>query len=273
MDDLLPIRQIVEKYNLAADKKLGQNFLFDLNITDKIARSAGSLENVTVVEVGPGPGALTRSILAAGAKKVIAIEKDTRCINALNDYLVPYAKGRLEVVNGDALDMSLLDNIDGKIKIIANLPYNISTELLFRWLDIKEKFTSFTCMFQKEVAMRITAKPGGKDYGRLSVKTQLLCDTEHRFDVPPTVFYPPPKVNSSIITITPLDKIKFEIDIEKFDLVVKTLFSQRRKTIRSNLKQLSGSVSDLLDKINIDGNRRAETLTLEEFAKITNNIK
>jgi 16S rRNA (adenine1518-N6/adenine1519-N6)-dimethyltransferase len=309
LEQLPPIKDILKKYNLNADKKLGQNFLFDQNITDKIARASGSLEGKTVIEIGPGPGLLTRSILAAGAARVIAIEKDPRCITALNDYLVPASDGRLEIIDADALQTNISDIIDGgafpisldpleaqdkvggaylnvrehtestrddvgemkgvkRVKIIANLPYNIATELLFKWLETPQKFESMTLMFQREVAMRIMAKPRTKDYGRVSIKAQWLCDVEHEFDLPPEAFFPPPKVTSSVITLTPLAKPLAEADEATLEKICKATFGQRRKTLRASLKQICQNPAEILAQAEIGEMQRPEELTVEEFCRL-----
>ena len=270
MENLPSIRELVKKYSVNAEKKLGQNFLFDLNITDKIARSTGKLDNYTVIEVGPGLGSLTRSILNAGAKKVIAVEKDIRCISALNDYLVPKTEGRLEIIDDDALSNDVYKNIPERVKLIANLPYNISTKLLFKWLDDIDNFSSLTLMFQKEVADRIVAEPNSKDYGRISIKTQLLCEVNHEFDIPPSAFYPPPNVNSSVVTITPREKPLFDSDTDKLDTLCKAVFGQRRKALRVSLKQISKNPTELLEKADIEQMRRPESLSVKEFCKLAN---
>lgn len=269
INELPIIRDVVDKYKLAQDKRLGQNFIFDLNVTDKIARTAGRLDDCTVIEIGPGPGALTRSILDNGAKKLYSIDKDKRCIAALNDYLVPHYNGRLEIIEGDALDAEIYNKIEGKIKIISNLPYNISTELLSRWLDNVEKFTSFTLMFQKEVVERLAAKPRTKDYGRLSVKTQWLCDVYHEFNVPSSVFFPPPKVTSAIAHIVPKKGPIASANIKDLEHVCKVTFGQRRKRLSTSLKQLGDGVAkQILQIADIDGKRRPEELSVEEFCAL-----
>lgn len=272
MSQLPTIKEILNKYGISADKKLGQNFLFDQNITDKIVRSAGRLDGTTVIEIGPGPGILTRSLLASGASKIVAIEMDKRCIDALNDYLVPHSDGRLEILEADALKTDIYYNQENPLKIIANLPYNISTELLFKWLDTPDVFKSFTLMFQREVAMRIMAKPRTKDYGRLSVKAQWLCEIEHDFDLPPEAFFPPPKVTSSVITITPRAKPLAEVDEKTLDKLCKAVFGQRRKTLRSSLRQLTKNPVEVLEKAGIDGMRRPEELSVEEFCKLASSL-
>ena len=272
MNPLPSIREVLNKYKISANKKLGQNFLFDQNITDKIVRSSGILDDKTVIEIGPGPGLLTRSILASKAKNVIAIEKDERCVTALNEYLVPHSNGRLSVINDNALNNNIYKNIADKATIISNLPYCISTELLFNWLDIIDRFDSFTLMFQKEVASRISAKPHTKAYGNLSIKSQLLCKIEHVFDLPPTAFFPPPKIYSSVIRIIPRDKPLAIVDIKKLEKLCKTVFGQRRKTLRSSLKQLITNPCQTLADAQIEENRRPEELSIEELCRLANNL-
>ncbi len=269
IESLPSLKEIVNHYQLNASKKLGQNFLFDMNITDKIVRAAGPLSDFMVVEIGPGPGGLTRSILNSKATKIIAIEKDERCVNALNDYLIPAADGRLEIIHDDALKGELYEPLDGKIKIIANLPYNISTKLLFNWLACRNKFTSLTLMFQREVAYRIMAKPKTKDYGRLSVKTQWLCEIEHHFDIPPSAFYPPPKVTSSVITLTPRAKPLAQADESKLDQILRATFGLRRKTLKSSLKSICKDPALILKEANIAENCRPEELSVEQFCLLS----
>lgn len=269
INEFPPLQEIVKKYKLTADKNFGQNFLFDINLTDKIVRLAGNLSDKIVVEIGPGPGGLTRSILKTDCKKLYAIEKDPRCIAALEDYLVPHSKGRLEIIAADALDMQIYKNISASKKIIANLPYNISTQLLMGWMDIIDQFESFTLMFQREVAHRIVANIGTKDYSRLSIKSQWLCDVRKEFDISPKAFFPPPKVTSSIVNLIPKDS-PITCDKKKFDLVSKAAFGQRRKTIRSSLKNIVANPEELLKKADIDFKNRAEQLTISQFCKIAN---
>lgn len=266
---ILPsVREIVQKYGINADKKLGQNFLFDQNITDRIVRSAGDLTDVQVLEIGPGPGGLTRSLLNAGAI-VTAIEMDNKCVKALNYSLAPATNGRLRVISGDALNKQTYNEIPtANMRVIANLPYNISTALLTMWLDMPDKFTEYTLMFQKEVAQRIMSEPNSKDYGRLSVKVQFTCDTRHEFDIPPEAFFPPPKVTSSVITITPHATQRFYADSESLERLCKAVFGQRRKTLRVSMKQLCNNPTDVLQQAGIDDNRRPEQLSIEEFCAL-----
>lgn len=267
LSKLPPIRDILQKYGINADKKLGQNFLFDLNLTDRIARCTGSLQDVQVLEIGPGPGALTRSLLSAGAI-VTAIEMDRKCVTALNEVLVPAAQGRLKIISGDALDKRMYQDITDGARVMANLPYNISTALLTMWMDMPEKFSGFTLMFQKEVADRIMSEPNCKDYGRLSVRTQWEYDVRHEFDIPPEAFHPAPKVTSSVITISRLAQRLGEANQATLERLCKATFGQRRKTLRVSLKQISDNPAALLEKAGIDDNRRPEQLTIQEFCTL-----
>lgn len=271
-DSLPPLRDVIASHNLRAEKKFGQNFLLDLNITDKIARAAGNLTGKTVFEIGPGPGGLTRSLLKAGAEKVIAIEFDGRAVNALSG-LQKAADGRLEIIHGDALQTDLCALCpDGDAEIAANLPYNIATPLLIGWLQqIHEKqgcFSGMTLMFQKEVAQRIVAHPGDKVYGRLAVLSQWLCHTRKIFDLPPSAFTPPPKVSSSIVRFEPK---ALDADAPAFSAVEKVTaaaFGQRRKMLRSSLKKYV----DVLERLEIDSNLRAENLGIENYIDLAKTI-
>ncbi len=263
-DNLPPLRDVIAAHDLRAEKKLGQNFLLDSNITDKIAQSAGNLTEKTVFEIGPGPGGLTRSLLKAGAKKVIAVEFDPRAVAALQD-LINRAEGRLTVIEGDALktDLSALAP-KGPRAIVANLPYNIATPLLINWLrQIYEEnaFSSMTLMFQKEVVQRICAAPGTKSYGRLSVLSQWLCDCRRAFDLPPSAFTPPPKVTSSIVQLTPKALPEKQPDFKSVEKLTAAAFGQRRKMIRSSLKDYLPA----LEKAGIDPTLRAEQLSISQF--------
>ncbi|EJF90669.1 16S rRNA (adenine(1518)-N(6)/adenine(1519)-N(6))-dimethyltransferase RsmA [Bartonella tamiae] len=270
IDTLPPLRQVIDDYALQPKKSLGQNFLFDLNLTSKIARQAGDLKNKHVLEIGPGPGGLTRALLAQGAI-VTAIERDERCLNALNDIAALYPS-RLNIIHGDALDISYRDFFSGdqKPRIIANLPYNIGTQLLLHWL-LCDEWTPFYCsmtlMFQKEVAERIIAKPKTKHYGRLSVVSQWRTHAKIAFDVPAQAFTPQPKVTSSIVHLIPREN-PIECDKKQLEYVTKAAFGQRRKMLRQSLKSLGGEA--LLQKVNIDTTRRAETLSVEEFVSLAN---
>lgn len=272
---LPPLREVVKRYGLMPNKSLGQNFLFDLNLTEKIALFAGDLNESIVVEIGAGPGGLTRSILNLNPKKLIAIEKDSKSINALNDYLLPFFTKKLNIIEADAVKFDLRqikNEYDCKIKIIANLPYNISTKLLTQWFDYIDIFDGLTLMFQKEVAQRIIAKKNTKSYGKLSIKSQLLCDIEHCMDITPEAFFPPPKVTSTVLNFTPYSSPKYNVDIKHLDKLTTATFNQRRKTLRSSLKSIASNPIDILKKSNIDEMRRPESLSIEEFCFLAQNI-
>ncbi|QTK79018.1 Ribosomal RNA small subunit methyltransferase A [Agrobacterium tumefaciens] len=271
IDGLPPLRDVIQRHGLDAKKSLGQNFLFDLNLTQKIARTAGPLDGVTVIEVGPGPGGLTRAILSLGAKKVIAIERDSRCLPALAEIEAHYP-GRLEVIEGDALktDFESLVPTGEPVRIIANLPYNVGTQLLVNWLLPKHWppfWLSMTLMFQKEVGQRIVAEEGDNHYGRLGVLAGWRTVAEMAFDVPPQAFSPPPKVTSTVVHLLPKEK-PLPCDVAKLERVTEAAFGQRRKMLRQSVKSLGGEA--LLEKAGIDPTRRAETLSVEEFVTLAN---
>ena len=272
LDGLPPLRDVIQRHGLDAKKALGQNFLLDLNLTQKIARSAGPLGDATVFEVGPGPGGLTRAILSLGAKKVIAVERDSRCLPALAEIGEHYP-GRLEVIEGDALktDFAALAP-EGPVKIIANLPYNVGTQLLINWLlpapDQWPPFwESLTLMFQKEVGQRIVADQDDDHYGRLGVLAGWRTDAHMVFDVPPQAFSPPPKVTSTVVHLTPRTN-PLPCDVSKLERVTHAAFGQRRKMLRQSVKSLGGEA--LLVNAGIDPARRAETLSVEEFVRSAN---
>jgi 16S rRNA (adenine1518-N6/adenine1519-N6)-dimethyltransferase len=272
LDGLPPLRDVIQRHGLDARKALGQNFLRDLNLTQKIARTAGTLEEATIVEVGPGPGGLTRAILALGARKVIAIERDTRCLPALAE-IADHYPGRLEVIEGDALktDFETLAP-QGPIKIIANLPYNVGTQLLVNWLLPKAWppfWQSLTLMFQKEVGERIVANEDDDHYGRLGVLCGWRSEARMAFDVPPQAFTPPPKVTSTVVQLTPRDN-PIPCAVGNLEKVTQAAFGQRRKMLRQSLKSLGGE--SLLVKAGIDPARRAETLSVEEFCLLANSL-
>jgi 16S rRNA (adenine1518-N6/adenine1519-N6)-dimethyltransferase len=272
LDGLPPLREVIDRHGLQAKKALGQNFLLDLNLTGKIARAAGDLTQTTVIEVGPGPGGLTRALLANGAQRVVAIERDERCLPALAEVSAHYP-GRLEIVSGDALKTDFSQLTGGEpAKIVANLPYNIGTELLVRWLTVPEWppfYTSMTLMFQREVAQRIVASPGSEAYGRLGVLAGWRTDARISFDVPPQAFTPPPKVTSSVVHLVPRAQ-PLDADVKKLGRVTEAAFGQRRKMLRQSLKSLGGEA--LLQAVGVDATRRAETLSVEEFVNLTNAI-
>ncbi|WP_426123275.1 16S rRNA (adenine(1518)-N(6)/adenine(1519)-N(6))-dimethyltransferase RsmA [Pararhizobium sp. PWRC1-1] len=270
IDGLPPLRDVITRHGLDAKKALGQNFLLDLNLTQKIARTAGPLEGVTVIEVGPGPGGLTRAILSLGAKKVIAIERDARCLPALAE-IADFYPGRLEVIEGDALKTPFEDLVtEGPVKIIANLPYNVGTQLLVNWL-LPETwppfYQSMTLMFQREVGLRIVADADDDHYGRLGVLCGWRTNARMAFDVSPQAFSPPPKVTSSVVHLEPIENPIpcAAADLEK---VTMAAFGQRRKMLRQSVKSIGGEA--LLAKAEIDPKRRAETLSVEEFCRLAN---
>jgi 16S rRNA (adenine1518-N6/adenine1519-N6)-dimethyltransferase len=271
MDDgLPPLRAVIADLGLSARKSFGQNFILDLNLTSKIARQADDLTNCDVLEIGPGPGGLTRGLLASGARKVVAVEKDRRCIPALEQIKEHYPD-QLHIIEGDALTQDLSKVLAPPYKIVANLPYNIGTELLIRWLTPQTwppYWDSLTLMFQREVAERIVAKSGSKAFGRLAVLSQWRCDASIAMRVPASVFTPPPKVESALIHIKPTAP-KFDADLAKLERVTALAFGQRRKMLRASLKSLTPNISDELTALGIDPTARAENLTIEDFCKLT----
>ena len=271
MDNLPPLKDIISKYEIRAKKSLGQNFLLDLNLTSKIARYAGNLKQSDVLEIGPGPGGLTRSLLNEGARQVVSIEKDNRCIAALEE-IQSLFPGRLRLLQGDALSMNVTQYLTDPIKIIANLPYNIGTELLVRWLNSKNWpsfWQSMTLMFQKEVANRIVARPGSKAYGRLSVMSQWRCNTKIAFNIPATAFTPPPKVESAVVHCEALNEPKFPAEVDKLEFVVSKAFNQRRKMLRGALKGHFINVEEGLFSIGILPTKRAENITVQEYCAMS----
>lgn len=266
IDDLPPLREVIAEHGLDARKSLGQNFLLDLNLTSRIARSAGDLSNCTVVEVGPGPGGLTRALLAAGAKKVVAIEKDTRCLPVLSQISEHY-NGKLEVIEGDALKYNPAELADGPIKIIANLPYNVGTQLLLGWLTTDEWppfWDSLTLMFQKEVGQRIVAETGNKAYGRLGVLANWRCHTDILFDLNPKAFTPPPKVTSAVVQLHPREK-PLECPLKALERVTAHAFGQRRKMLRASLKGLKPDAEDRIEAAGLKPTARAEEIDVAGF--------
>ncbi|HUR43258.1 MAG TPA: 16S rRNA (adenine(1518)-N(6)/adenine(1519)-N(6))-dimethyltransferase RsmA [Aestuariivirga sp.] len=269
-DGLPPLREVITRFGLTAKKTLGQNFLFDFNLTRRIARAAAPLAGFTIVEVGAGPGGLTRALLMEGASHVLAIERDTRAIAALHEISAAYP-GRLEVAEGDALASDWPACVQGPAKIVANLPYNIATPLLVGWLTAgpwPPWFSSLTLMFQKEVAERIVAGPGSKDYGRLSVLCQHLCETRKLFDVNRSAFTPPPKVTSSVVQLVPRATPAPVCSIATLERVTAATFGQRRKMLRSSLRTLVEAPEVLLRRADIDPQLRAEQLPVAAFAKL-----
>jgi len=264
---LPPLREIIAAHGLAADKRLGQHFLLDLNLTAKIARSAGDLEGVTVLEVGPGPGGLTRALLDTKAARIVAIERDPRCVAALQP-LAAAAEGRLELVEADALSLDVRTLAPAPRAIVANLPYNIATPLLIGWLMQASDFVSLTLMFQREVAERLVAVPRSKAYGRLSVMTQWLTDARLLFDLPARAFTPPPKVDSSVVKLLPRTLAAGEPSFAAMERVVAAAFGQRRKMLRAALKTLAADPGPLLERARIDPTARAEELDVAAFRRL-----
>ena len=270
IDDLPPLREIIARHGLMAKKSLGQNFLLDLNLTSRIARASGPLEGATVVEIGPGPGGLTRALLAGGAARVIAVERDPRCLPALEEIAAHYP-GRLTVIEGDALEVDLVPHIGGApARIVANLPYNVGTQLLTGWLTLDRWppwYQSLTLMFQKEVAQRIVAAPGSDAYGRLGVLAGWRTEARIAFDVGPSAFVPPPKVTSSVVHLVPRAE-PIPCRVGALERVTAAAFGQRRKMIRQSLKGLGRDPMALIEAAGLDPTARAETLTIAEFCTL-----
>ncbi|CAN7247580.1 16S rRNA (adenine(1518)-N(6)/adenine(1519)-N(6))-dimethyltransferaseRsmA [Bosea sp. LjRoot9] len=273
IDTLPPLRDVVERHGLMAQKALGQNFLFDLNLTGRIARAAGPLVGETVVEIGPGPGGLTRALLANGAGRVIAIERDRRCLPALAEIAAHYP-GRLEIIDGDALAVDLRPHLAGKpARIVANLPYNIGTPLLVGWLSLDPWppwWQSLTLMFQREVAERIVATPEERaDYGRLAVLCNWLCDTKILFDVPRTAFVPQPKITSSIVQLIPRAEPE-PCDRRLLERITLAAFGQRRKMLRQSLKPILSDPLPLIEEAGLAPTARAEEIPVSGFVRLAN---
>jgi 16S rRNA (adenine1518-N6/adenine1519-N6)-dimethyltransferase len=265
--DLPPLREVIRAHGLSARKTLGQHFLLDLNLTRKIARSAGDLGSGTVIEVGPGPGGLTRGLLMEGARRVIAIERDRRCLAALEE-IAAAVPGRLEVVSGDALEIDAASLGEPPRRIVSNLPYNVGTALLLIWLRKPEAFASLTLMFQKEVADRLIARPGGKDYGRLSVLAQWLSEVRPLFEVPAAAFTPPPKITSTVVQIVPRRQPLCAAPRATLERVTAAAFGQRRKMLRQSLKSISPTPAALLAAAGIRETARAEEIDVPGFCAI-----
>lgn len=274
IDDLPPLRTVIATHDIAAKKSLGQNFLLDLNLTAKIARMAGDLTKADVLEVGPGPGGLTRGLLAEGARRVLAVEKDARCLPALAEIAARYP-GRLEVVNADALELDATSYLTPPIKICANLPYNVGTELLVRWLTPPvwpPVWESLTLMFQREVAQRIVAAPGSKTYGRLAILSQWRTDPGIVLDLPPEAFTPAPKVSSAVVHLKALPAPRFAADADVLNRVVAAAFNQRRKMLRSSLKGVAPDIEDRLTAAGIKPTERAEQISVEGFCALAREV-
>ncbi len=274
IDGLPPLREVIARHGLSAKKALGQNFILDLNLTARIARAAGDLTQCDVLEVGPGPGGLTRGLLAEGARRVLAVEKDPRCLPALAEIAEAYP-GRLSVVNADALGLDVSAHLTPPVKIVANLPYNVGTELLVRWLTPPvwpPVWQSLTLMFQREVAERIVAQPGSKAYGRLALLAQWRCDAKIVMELPPEAFTPPPKVRSAVVNLVARSAPRFEADPKVLERVVAAGFNQRRKMLRASLKGLAPDIEDRLRAAGIEPTDRAETVDLERFCALARSL-
>ncbi|WP_121629940.1 16S rRNA (adenine(1518)-N(6)/adenine(1519)-N(6))-dimethyltransferase RsmA [Tropicibacter alexandrii] len=270
IDGLPPLRDVIATHGLQARKSLGQNFLLDLNLTARIARIPGDLSGMDVLEVGPGPGGLTRGLLSEGARRVLAIEKDHRCMAPLAEIAEAYPD-RLQVIEGDALEVDPLAHLTPPIAICANLPYNVGTELLVRWLTPKDWppfWSSLTLMFQKEVAERIVAQPGSKTYGRLAILSQWRTDARISLTLPPGAFTPPPKVSSAVVHLTALPEPRYPADPKVLERVVARAFNQRRKMLRAALKGEAPDIEDRLLSAGIQPTDRAEQVSLEQFCAL-----
>ena len=275
IDSLPALREVIAANDLSARKSLGQNFLLDLNLTAKIARQAGPLDGCDILEIGPGPGGLTRGLLAEGARFILAIEKDRRCLTALHQISNAYPE-RLTVLEGDALSIDPLQYLTPPIKVAANLPYNIGTELLIRWLTPPQWppfWTSLTLMFQREVADRIVAQPGSKAYGRLALLAQWRCDPQIVMSLPPEAFTPPPKISSAVVHFTALPAPRFPADPKVLERVIAMAFNQRRKMLRSALKGLGPDIEDRLVAAGLKPTERAEQVSLEGFCNLARQIQ
>jgi len=274
IDTLPPLRDVIAKHDLAARKSLGQNFLLDLNLTAKIARLAGDLTGCDVLEIGPGPGGLTRGLLAQGARHVLAVEKDPRCLPALAEIAAAYP-GRLSTLEGDALEIDPLAHLTPPIRVAANLPYNVGTELLVRWLTPPQWppfWQSLTLMFQREVALRIVAEPGSKAYGRLALLAQWRADAQIVMHLPPKAFSPAPKVSSAVVHLTALPAPRFPADPAVLNRVVAAGFNQRRKMLRASLKGVAPNIEDHLHAAGIKPTERAEQVPLEAFCALARSV-
>jgi 16S rRNA (adenine1518-N6/adenine1519-N6)-dimethyltransferase len=269
-DGLPPLRQVIAAHGLAARRALGQNFILDLNLTAKIARLAGDIAGSDVLEIGPGPGGLTRGLLMEGARRVVAVERDTRCLPALTEIAAAFP-GRLTVLEGDALAVDPRPHLAPPVRIVSNLPYNIGTELLVRWLTgaWPPFWTSMTLMFQREVAERIVAGPGGKAYGRLAILAQWRTEPSIVMTVPPEAFTPPPKVTSAVVRLDRLEAPRYPADAGHLSRVVALAFNQRRKMLRASLRGLGAGAEDMLRAAGIEPTARAEQVPLEAWCRLS----
>ncbi len=264
---LPPLRETIAAYGLDARKRLGQHFLLDLNLTRRIARAVPNLDQGTTIEVGPGPGGLTRALLLEGAGNVVAVEVDERAIAALGE-MQQAAAGRLSIVNADALATDVSSLGPAPRRIVANLPYNISTALLVRWLHAADDLTEMVLMFQKEVVDRLAASPRTKDYGRLSILTQHVCMVQRLFDIAPTAFVPPPKVMSSVVRLTPKPSAERLADLRPLERITAAAFGQRRKMLRRSLSGLLSDPVASLERLGIAPTARAEELAVADFVRL-----
>lgn len=274
-DGLPPLRAVIDAHGMVAKKSLGQNFLLDLNLTSKIARLAGDLTKCDVLEVGPGPGGLTRGLLAEGARKVLAVEKDSRALGPLSEISAAYP-GKLEVINADALEINPLEQLNAPVRIVSNLPYNVGTELLVRWLTPKEwppYWASLTLMFQREVANRIVAKPGNKTYGRLAILSQWRTTPRIVMELPPEAFSPPPKIHSAVVHFEALEKPRFDANGKVLERIVAAGFNQRRKMLRASLKGVMPDIQDRLLAAGIQPTERAEQVSLEGWCALAREVE
>jgi len=271
-NNLPPLREVIARHGIAAHKRLGQNFILDLNLTGRIARAAGALDGGTTIEIGPGPGGLTRALLAEGARRVVAIERDPRCLAALHE-LAGLHPGRIELIDGDALALDPVALSEPPRRIVANLPYNIATALLIKWLERIGAYESLTLMFQREVAERLVAAPRGPAYGRLSVLVQWLCEAKILFDIPPRAFTPSPAVTSSVVRLVPRAAPLAPADRAVLERVTAAAFGQRRKMLRSSLKSLGMPVETPLAEAGVTATARAEELSVAEFCALARAIE
>ena len=274
IDTLPPLREVISTHTLNAKKSLGQNFILDLNLTAKIARLAGSLDDHDILEIGPGPGGLTRGLLSEGARRVVVLEKDIRCMPALEEIKAVY-RNKVQIFNADALEFDARRHLTGPVRIVSNLPYNVGTELLIRWLtpgDWPPFWETLTLMFQKEVAERIIAAPGSKAYGRLSILAQWKANAKIVLALPPEAFSPPPKVHSAVVHMTALPEPRFPAPARLLSSTVAMAFNQRRKMLRSSLKSASKDIEMVLRDAGLEPTARAEEISLEGFCALARGL-
>ena len=274
IDRLPPLREVISTHKLDAKKSLGQNFILDLNLTAKIARLAGSLDDHDILEVGPGPGGLTRGLLSEGARRVVVLEKDIRCMPALEEIKAAY-RNKVQIFNADALEFDSQCHLNGPVRIVSNLPYNVGTELLVRWLtpqDWPPFWETLTLMFQKEVAERIIAEPGSKAYGRLSILAQWKANAKIVMALPPEAFSPPPKVHSAVVHLIALPEPRFPAPARLLSSTVAMAFNQRRKMLRSSLKAASKDIEMVLRDAGLEPTARAEEISLEGFCALARGL-